>query len=59
MLFMEDILAVMNALNDVEKFLAERGAYLNPKFEIEIDTDVCVKVPIYFDLRKLRQDSCL
>jgi hypothetical protein len=55
MLFMADISAVTNALSDVEKFLAERGAYLNPKFEIEISGDVCVKMSVFFDLQKLRQ----
>jgi hypothetical protein len=58
MLFMEDISTVTNALKDVEKFLAKRGGYFNPKFEIEIGADVCVKASIYFDLQKLRQDSC-
>jgi hypothetical protein len=55
MLFMEDILTAMNAMKDVEKFLAEKGAYLNPKFEVEMGADVCIKASIYFDLQKLKQ----
>jgi hypothetical protein len=58
MSFMEDILTAMNAMKDVEKFLAGKGAYLNPKFEVEMGPDVCVKASIYFDLQKLKQCSC-
>jgi hypothetical protein len=59
MLFMEDISATVSTLNDVEKFLAERGAYLNPRFEIEtIGNDICVKMSVYFDSQKLRQYNC-
>jgi hypothetical protein len=52
---MGDISEVVSALKDMELFLAERGAYLNPKFEIEMGGDVGVKVQLYFDLRKLKQ----
>jgi hypothetical protein len=58
MLFMGDVLAAMNVLNDVEKYLADKGAYLNPRFEIEMGADVCVKASIYFDLQKLKQCNC-
>jgi hypothetical protein len=54
-LFMGDISGVVSVLKDMELFLAERGAYFNPKFEIEMGGDVGVKAQIYFDLRKLRQ----